>query len=193
MNKIEQEPVAWNDPAAAPDGFVLVPRDLTNEMVRAFCMATVLRWDDAPEDQKIEAAEKLQHAFDAMIAAAPQPAEQQIELAKYQPCGCVLCTCEHETQCQGCGAHHCGTHPVGQIPNPAYQQVDRQALAKIHASRAADDLHARNRLLVEALERCRHQASYSIGEEDALRIQLGKVRDIVNEALAARRKQGGGT
>lgn len=46
--------------------------------------------------------------------------------------------------------------------------------------------------LVEALERCRHQASYSIGGEDALRIQLGKVRDIVNETLsdlAAHRKQ----
>src|SRR5690554_576026 len=47
--------------------------------------------------------------------------------------------------------------------------------------------------LVEALCRCRHQASYSIGGEDALGIQLGKVRDIVNETLstlAAHRKGG---
>lgn len=53
---------------------------------------------------------------------APQTAEQQTVLTKYQPCGCVLCTCEHETQCQGCGAKHCGTHLVGQIPGPVYQQ-----------------------------------------------------------------------
>lgn len=91
-----------------------------------------------------------------LLYAAPQPTEQQPELAKHQPCGCVICTCEHETQCQGCGGHHCGTHPVGQIPNPAYQQVDRQALAKIHASRNAADLHARNRLLVDALRQYRH-------------------------------------
>lgn len=48
--------------------------------------------------------------------------------------------------------------------------------------------------LVEALSRCRHEASYSIGGEDALGIQMGKVRDIVSEtlsALAAHRKQGG--
>lgn len=49
-------------------------------------------------------------------------------------------------------------------------------------------------MLVEALSRCRHQASYSIGGEDALRVQLEKVRDIVSEtlhALAAHRNQGG--
>lgn len=44
--------------------------------------------------------------------------------------------------------------------------------------------------LVEALSRCRHQASYSIGEIEALEIQLGRVRDIANEALAAHRKGG---
>src|SRR5690554_2343262 len=87
---VQGEPVAWNDPAVAPDGFVLMPRDLTNEMVRAFCMATVLRWDDAPEDQKIEVAKKLQHAFDAVIAAAPQPAEQQPDKAVACPEGYMM-------------------------------------------------------------------------------------------------------
>lgn len=33
----------------------------------------------------------------------------KIELAKNQPCGCVTCTCENETQCQGCGAKYCYT------------------------------------------------------------------------------------
>jgi len=37
--------------------------------------------------------------------------------------------------------------------------------------------------LKEALVRCRHQASYSIGDRDALSRQLNFVREIVNEAL----------
>lgn len=47
-----------------------------------------------------------------------------LELARHQPCGCIVCYCEHETQCQGCGAKHCGTHPVGQFPAPAYLQPE---------------------------------------------------------------------
>jgi len=46
--------------------------------------------------------------------------QQKPTLYKYQPCGCVVCTCENEEQCQGCGAMHCGTHPIGKIPNPLY-------------------------------------------------------------------------
>lgn len=30
-------------------------------------------------------------------------------LNKFQSCGCVLCTCEDEIQCHGCGAKNCGT------------------------------------------------------------------------------------
>lgn len=37
--------------------------------------------------------------------------------------------------------------------------------------------------LKEDLARCRHQASYSIGNEEALANQLAKVREIANEAL----------
>lgn len=37
--------------------------------------------------------------------------------------------------------------------------------------------------LREDLARCRHQASYSIGDSDALKIQLEKVRGIANESL----------
>lgn len=40
-------------------------------------------------------------------------------MAKHQACGCVLCTCQDDGQCHGCGAKHCGTHPVGQFSNPA--------------------------------------------------------------------------
>jgi len=51
---------------------------------------------------------------------APDGGKEERLLAKQQPCGCVICTCEDEIQCQGCGAKNCGTHPVGEIPNPVY-------------------------------------------------------------------------
>jgi hypothetical protein len=44
--------------------------------------------------------------------------QESRELAKYQPCGCVVCSCEDDIQCTGCGAKNCGTHKVGEIPNP---------------------------------------------------------------------------
>ncbi len=44
-----------------------------------------------------------------------------MKLAKYQPCGCVVCTCEDPDRCHGCGAKNCGTHPVGEMPNPVYE------------------------------------------------------------------------
>jgi len=55
----------------------------------------------------------------AMDADRERRAEPR-ELARNQPCGCVICVCGYDDQCQGCGAKHCGTHPVGQIPNPVY-------------------------------------------------------------------------
>lgn len=62
--------------------------------------------------------------LEAECGVHPQPVEQQPALAKYQPCGCVICTCEHETQCQGCGAKHCGTHPIGQLYKQPAPDVD---------------------------------------------------------------------
>lgn len=53
------------------------------------------------------------------MALSALPAGQPL-LAKHQPCGCVVCTCEDDEQCQGCGATHCGTHELGRIPNPVY-------------------------------------------------------------------------
>lgn len=37
--------------------------------------------------------------------------------------------------------------------------------------------------LAEGIARCRQQASYCIGNEEALKNQLSKVRDIANEVL----------
>jgi len=42
-------------------------------------------------------------------------------LAKFQKCGCIVCTCEDDEQCQGCGAKHCGTHEVCAIPDPVFE------------------------------------------------------------------------
>lgn len=49
------------------------------------------------------------------------PAPVVPQLAKHQPCGCVICTCTNDVQCQGCGATHCGTHPVGEFPAPVFE------------------------------------------------------------------------
>jgi hypothetical protein len=48
--------------------------------------------------------------------------EQEAVLAKYQPCGCIICTCESnaDNRCLGCGAKHCGSHPLGEFQNPLY-------------------------------------------------------------------------
>ena len=74
--------------------------------------------------------ENIKAAFFMVWQAALASQQDHIvdgnEMAKHQPCGCVICTCEHETQCQGCGAKHCGTHAVGNIPNPVYLQSQAQ-------------------------------------------------------------------
>ena len=49
-------------------------------------------------------------------------------LVKYQPCGCVICTCDDEVQCQGCGAKMCGTHPIGENPDPVYEESESDKL-----------------------------------------------------------------
>lgn len=45
---------------------------------------------------------------------------------------------------------------------------------------AADEIER----LIEDLARCRHQASYSVGDSEALKVQLEKVREIANESLS---------
>lgn len=47
-------------------------------------------------------------------------------LAKYQPCGCVICTCGDDERCHGCGAKNCGTHLPTEIPNPVYEPDPEQ-------------------------------------------------------------------
>lgn len=60
----------------------------------------------------------------AFIAARERyqgkPISNERVLVRHQTCGCIVCICEDDEQCQGCGAKSCGTHPVGEIPNPVY-------------------------------------------------------------------------
>lgn len=54
---------------------------------------------------------------------APEPQGGAVKsYARNQKCGCIVCICEDEVQCQGCGATHCGTHPLGQIPDAIYDE-----------------------------------------------------------------------
>ena len=61
-------------------------------------------------------------AYEALKALKPAPIQDAKVLAREQPCGCIVCRCEDEHQCHGCGAKNCGTHPLGQIPNPVYEE-----------------------------------------------------------------------
>lgn len=60
------------------------------------------------------------HSQQLLAAISAQGEPESAELARHQPCGCVVCTCEDEERCNGCGAKNCGTHPVGEIPNPVF-------------------------------------------------------------------------
>lgn len=76
-------------------------------------------------DTKATAAEWFKESLDVPLYAHPMPCvsengESNTQLARHQPCGCIVCYCENQVQCLGCGAEHCGTHDLGEIPNPVY-------------------------------------------------------------------------
>ena len=66
--------------------------------------------------------------------------------ARTQPCGCVVCHCDSESRCSGCGAKNCGTDdcvfrdPLGRRvvyeTEPSYEQL-REQLSASEARRAA--------------------------------------------------------
>lgn len=61
-----------------------------------------------------------------VLSLRQSPARISRALAQHQPCGCQVCICEDDEQCQGCGAKPCGTHPVGEIPEPVYAHAALQ-------------------------------------------------------------------
>lgn len=178
----EQKPFEWPllDAPALIGGVVVGKGCSTGTVVAIAKRKHQYEVETSPEEHA-----RREKAFKDMLrqiheGIGQQPAEQQPALIKYQPCGCVICTCEHETQCQGCGAKHCGTHLVGQIPGPAYQQ-------------AAPDVAG----LVEELEAARQFIVNGI-EVGAVRMPDSDTPDpahntlpMIDAALAAHRKQGG--
>lgn len=103
----------------------------------------------------------------------PWPAQEPAaEFLKNQPCGCVLCTCEDERQCQGCGAKHCGNR----TNHPAYVAEDPPRFQFTY------DVYRRGPLKVDDLidyAVIDEGASTERGELEALRAELDKLRSIV--------------
>lgn len=60
--------------------------------------------------------QKIKSKCEQLLAIAEKPL-----LARNQKCGCVVCICDSDTHCFGCGAKNCGNHALGQIPEPVYQ------------------------------------------------------------------------
>ena len=128
-------------------------------MTDAAEQARTLRVDVCPECESDEKAWRVtqgtgddiigtcQHKWHDQPAPKPAAPVSARLLAKYQPCGCVICTCENDEQCQGCGAKHCGTHAICSIPNPVYQA------APVSATPKSDDMAALIRRLCRAVKR----------------------------------------
>jgi hypothetical protein len=66
-------------------------------------------------------------------------------LDRYQKCGCIVCICDDDERCHGCGAQHCGTHAVGKIPEPVYSLRAGAAEAAWKSTIAAVDFLLRNK------------------------------------------------
>ena len=81
---------------------------------------------DIQDEIKAEWAGCIGSAIKA-AGLAVVPVEPTRELDRSQPCGCIVCECMDDERCHGCGAKHCGTHPVGKIPNPVYRAMIEKA------------------------------------------------------------------
>lgn len=94
------------------------PKDLNAEE-RAIWDALAAR--EFPNSGARHAYGKTRGAMECMITArralfGEQEKEEAVATKKHLDCGCVLCTCEDETQCHGCGAKCCDAHRQQQRP-----------------------------------------------------------------------------
>lgn len=169
--------------------YKLMPKQITKEMADAF-------WEEYSKDR---ADDLLMRCYKALYvtAPAPQPAEQPVSWIRISGDRVILSRCNWiypaSTEDSAGPRDEQRFTAVGRrdgdivllAPEGSLDREDMETmLAWPSASKSVEQKPDATQL-VEALARCRHQASYSIGEEDALRIQLGKVRDIVNETLSA--------
>ena len=94
--------------------------------------------------------------------------------------------CDQGTEPKMCGDF--AIHPTSYDGIPHPQDICNWCghTRECHARRTAQNVKG----LIEALARCRQQASYTTGSIEALQNQLHKIRDIANEAIATYRKGG---
>lgn len=97
-------------------------------MSRRGSQPATARHEDAPQCYDPGEPRLTDEEWDRVngVKSGPATPPDSRLLAKNQPCGCVVCVCEDEHQCHGCGAKNCGKHPPGQIPNPIYQDTPAQ-------------------------------------------------------------------
>ena len=101
-----------------------------------------------------------------------------MKLARHQPCGCVVCICEDEIKCYGCGAKNCGTHIPGEIPNPVYDTTTpqrEQASGTENIKRCLDSIDPLCDRLPDADQECINQA----------RAELAALRDVAKRERLA--------
>src|SRR5690606_12834143 len=95
-------------------------------------------------------------------------------LAKHQPCGCVLCTCEDEKQCQGCGAKFCGNH----TDHPAYVKQQPAAVFR-NDGNTEDDFIAHEANACTACGGSGHKADQQPAEKGEVVVTRNESGEIV--------------
>jgi hypothetical protein len=109
---------------ALSEGFAKAAVSPSRDQLAAAALPAIIQGSEPVSDEDLPTlarvcAEQAYQFADAMLAERAKPAAPRT-LAREQPCGCIVCTCKTEERCLGCGARHCGTHPVGEIPSPVY-------------------------------------------------------------------------
>lgn len=89
-------------------------------------------------------------------------------LAKHQPCGCIICTCEDEMRCHGCGAKHCGTHSLGQLPDPIFEDRPEEATPETDAATHDDWSGGTPAVEVETCKRLERERNHYKAKAEAL-------------------------
>lgn len=64
----------------------------------------------------------IESALTAINAALDGVSTPVQKLARNQPCGCVVCICEDDVQCQGCGAKNCGNPDCKVLTAPVMEE-----------------------------------------------------------------------
>lgn len=89
-----------------------------------------------------------------------------------------------ESECYQCGRLKTALSYRSRCLTCETQRADANADENDELRARLSDYKALAERLKEDLARCRYQASCQIGGEDALRAQLNRIRNIVDEALA---------